>query len=136
MKKRIIVYGCGEAFRKQRLLLEAEYDCIGYADKHIDKIDLDKDNFKKVNLREIDKSKYDYVYISSVRYSEEIKEELNKEYCIPMEKILVTEDMWWYVPNLLPRKEWIIEKLRKLPAGGFYLTQELAIGSIKLFVHI
>lgn len=121
MKKKIIVYGCGEIFRKQKIFLEAEYDCIGYSDKCIEKIDLGGDNAKKVYPKDISESGYDYVYICSTKYMDEIREELNREYHIPTEKILTMENMWWYVPNLLPRKRWIIEKLKKLPGGGLLL---------------
>ncbi len=136
MKKKIIVYGCGEIFRKQKMFLEAEYDCIGYSDKCIEKIDLGGDNAKKVYPKDIRESGYDYVYICSTKYTDEIREELNREYHIPTEKILTMENMWWYVPNLLPRKRWIIEKLKKIPGGGYCLMQEQEIENMNPFALI
>lgn len=121
MKKKVIIYGCGEEFKKQRMLLESEYDCIGYTDRYIDSIDLGKDNSKKIYPEQICKLEYDYIYICSTSYEEEIIKKLNKEYNISLDSILTTEKMWWYVPNLLPRKEWIVEKLKNLKPGSILL---------------
>lgn len=121
MKEKIIIYGCGEDFRKYRMLLEAEYDCIAYVDRNIEYIDLGEDNNKKIYPEQICKLEYDYIYISSTKYEKEIIKKLNKEYGISLDKIIISEMMWWYVPNLLPRKEWIIEKLNNLRPGSILL---------------
>lgn len=121
MRKRVIIYGLGEVFKRERMFLEEEFDCIGYSDRNIDKIDLGKDNCKKIMSYEISKMDYDYVFVCSSAYGEEIKKQLNEDYNIAMEKILMEEDLWWYVPNLLPRKEWIVEKLTKLEKGSVLL---------------
>ena len=60
---------------------------------------------------------YDYIYITSPKYVEEIKKELVEKYEIKEEKILTVRDMWWYVQNGSTRDKWIIQKLKEIPEG-------------------
>lgn len=114
MKKKIIVYGLGKAYENAKTFLKEEFDLLAYSDKE----------WKKflhwggvISPREIKNYPYDYIYITSQKYVEEIKKELIEKYGIKEEKFLTIKDMWWYIQNGSVRDKWIIQKLKEIPDG-------------------
>lgn len=70
MKKKVIIYGLGQAWEAQKDRIEHLFDVIGYSDKKVQDID----GFIKVG--DIDSYNADYVYITSAKYCDEIEAEL------------------------------------------------------------
>lgn len=120
-RSRVIIYGLGEMFRAQRMFIESEFDCIGYSDKNVAKVDLGDMNHKKIFPYQLSEQEYDYIYVTSSKYADEIKKELHEKYGVMEQKMLTIEDVWWYVPNLEPRKNWIIGELEKIDDGQVLL---------------
>jgi len=70
MKKKVIVYGLGRAWEAQRDEIEYLFDVIGYSDKKV------RDISGFIKPEDIDRYHADYVYITTVRYCDEIEDEL------------------------------------------------------------
>lgn len=113
--KRIIVYGLGKEFKEQQFFIENEFDIIGYCDKR--KIDIEK----YIAVGDIAGIDYDYVYVTSARYLDEIKEELENKYQISREKIISKDDILGHFQNAKVRRKWIIDKLGQIPEGQILL---------------
>lgn len=115
-KSSIIVYGMGKAYESVRFYIEETFDILAYSDKNWNKLNLER----RGNVIPPDKIKdylCDYIYISSEKYAEEIKRELEKNYGISPLKFLTIQDMWWYIGNQSIRDSWIISKLKEVPQG-------------------
>lgn len=113
--ERIVVYGLGKEYIRQRFILEREYIIVGVSDKNTE---LRKQYSNYVEPERIDEIQYDYVYVTSQQYYEEIKTELCVNYAIPTEKIIGINDSWWNVANDNTRSEWIIKQLSIIPNGS------------------
>ena len=112
--KRIIVYGLGKEYETQAFLLEREYDIVAVTDKNANKADLYSNFVMPELIVELD---WDYIYVSSSRFFDEIKNELVSKYQIGADKIIGLQNVWWNVSNSKGREEWIAEQLKNIPAG-------------------
>lgn len=112
-RKKIIVYGLGKEFRLTERYLKSKFDIIGYCDKKI---------VGGIRLENIPKLKYDYIYISSSKYFQEIKENIIKIIGIRNEdKIISLCDVFGDFRNYEIRDQWVIDKLKKIPKGKVLL---------------
>ena len=71
-KKKVIVYGLGKAYENQKFFLEKEFDIIGYSDKDLKNIPL------YISPEDIKTKEYDYIYVTSNKFFDEIKSYLTK----------------------------------------------------------
>lgn len=113
---KIIVYGLGKDFSKQRIYLESCFNIVGYCDK----------NQKKVlggylPPSELNNRKFDYIYITSSKYYKEIRNELITTYNINPEKIIGKKEWLGDIENAKKRESWVIEKLMNIPEGKIIL---------------
>lgn len=69
-KKKVVVYGLGQAWESQKADLERLFDIIGYCDKKV----RDMDGF--IRKEDLDACNADYIYITSTKYCSEIEKEL------------------------------------------------------------
>ena len=69
-KKKIIVYGLGKAYENQKYFVEKEFEIIGYSDK------VSKDIPLYVAPEDINTREYDYIYVTSNKFFDEIKQYL------------------------------------------------------------
>lgn len=120
-KKHVIVYGLGMEYEKQKYFIEDEWSIVCYADKKEDKPMSIRGGQLYILPSEISKQSYEYIYITTEKFAEEIEEELISKYNIPQNKILKPKDAWWYVKNAEYRHEWIKKELAKLPKGSCIL---------------
>lgn len=115
-KNRVIVYGMGTEYDKQKFYIDREWEIVCYADKKF-KIPVSYGGKMCIPPSKIIGQPYDLIYITSEKYSEEIKQELKNNYSINEGDILEPKDVWWYVKNAEYRHEWVRNKLLKLPKG-------------------
>ncbi len=111
-KKKIIVYGLGEQYKRREKFLEQTYDIVGYSDSK--KVDV-------ANYIEPSKLKdliYDYIYITSIRYYDEIVDVLVNTYHVDKDKVTGEKNSCWYIDNTQMREQWVKQQLEKLPAGS------------------
>lgn len=113
-KSKVIIYGLGKGYEQSKVFLEETFDIIAYSDKNWERFQLEG----AVAPIKIKEYSYDYVYITSLKYSSEIEQELCGIYRIDKEKILTLNDMWWNIKNASMRNEWIIQKIKEIPAGS------------------
>lgn len=112
MKKKVIVWGTGKGYEMQKRFIEDEFQILGY---------IDKKKVGTIKVEDILEYEFDYIYISTIKYESEIREEL-KNVGINSEKILTKRDMYWEsVPNPEVRDKWVVEKLREIPDGKIIL---------------
>lgn len=91
MKKKIIIYGLGIAYKKLSKILESEFEIVGCCDKNPEqKIE----GYTFYTVSELSHALYDYIFITSQKYFEEIKEELLRAYKIEPQKIISRTDVW------------------------------------------
>lgn len=112
-KSKVIVYGLGGAYQKTKYFLDYTFDILAYADKNWEKFSR-QEVIPPANINEYP---YEYIYITSLKYSKEIQEELSENYGIDKEKMLTRHNMWWTVHNASTRDEWIIQKIKEIPDG-------------------
>lgn len=112
-KSRAIVYGLGEVYESSKYYLESAFDILACSDKRWKEFE----SGEVIAPENIKDYPYEYVYITSKKYSEEIKKELVGKYGISEKKILTIEDVWWNIENSSKRDKWIINKLKEIPAG-------------------
>lgn len=114
-KKRVIIYGLGKDFKQQVGYLENEFDIIGYCDAQ----EHNMNNF--ISPTDLGKYEYDYIYITSSRYYDEIREDLLLKYKVKKEKIISTQEVFGDFRNHPIKKKWIIDKLSEIPTGKIIL---------------
>lgn len=112
---KIVVYGLGTEFQEQKYFIENEYDIVAYSDKR--KIEIEK----YTEACHISELEYDFVYVTSLRYFEEITEELVNTFHIDRKKIISRNDVLGNFQNNKIRQDWIIDKLKKIPEGKVLL---------------
>lgn len=113
---KVIVYGLGREYRKQEYYIFKEFIVVGLSDSNISL----KEHYELfVNPWLISSMEWDYVYVTSKKYQEEIVKYLNETYKIPLDKIIGVQNTWWYVSNsnFYKRNDWIIEQLKTIKAG-------------------
>ncbi len=112
--RRVIVYGLGKDFKKHFFFLQNEFEIIAFTDKNSKKI-VGLNN--GVELSDIKSLKYDYIFVTSELYFQEIKKDLVELYGVAAEKILAPTSMWWSVHNRDGRDNWVKERLLAIPEG-------------------
>ena len=115
MKEKIIVYGLGKELKEQRFFIESQFCVVGYSDKKETKIE------GYIRPEQIAESEYDYIYVTSSKYFEEMKAELEKKYRVDKERIISRDGVLGDFQNAKVRREWIIDKLKKIPEGSVLL---------------
>lgn len=110
-KSRAIVYGLGEAYESSKYYLENTFDIVAYSDRRWKEFEVGG----VVAPEKMKDYPHEYIYITSKKYSGEIKKELVEKYGISVKKILTVEDMWWNIENSSKRDKWIIRKLKEIP---------------------
>ncbi len=115
-KKKIIVYGLGEMWRRARRYLQNKFEIIGYSDKQV-KID-----GEMILPENIIQYHYDYICVTSTKYFREIKDKLinllGKE---NEDKIISLYDALGDFRNAEIRKQWVIDHLSNISAGKILL---------------
>ena len=110
-KKRIVIYGLGEEFKRQRKLLEEKYAVVGYSDRKPE-----ESNPKYILPKDISNYEFDYIYITSRKYFTEIKKEL-EDVVGSNVSFLSLSDIIGEYENVQIRDRWVISQLEKIPAG-------------------
>lgn len=84
---KVIIYGVGIILQEDLGFLEQYVDIIGYSDKR----EVELENYvKRDDLKTVP---YDYLYISTLKYFHEIKEELIETYDVDEKKIICAKDL-------------------------------------------
>lgn len=113
-KSKVIIYGLGTEYEKSKYFLESTFDILAYTDR-------DKSKYLKYNKgippEKINDYLFEYIYVTSQKHFDNIKNDLIYKYEVKKEKILNIKDMWWYVHNPDARDEWIINKIKEIPLG-------------------
>ena len=112
---KIIVYGLGKEFLKQRKYLESYFDIVGYCDKQ------KKEMGGYLAPNELNNFEYDYIYVTSINYYEDIKNELIKFYNVKPEKIIGKKEWLGDFENAKEKEKWVVEKLQNIPEGSIIL---------------
>ena len=105
-----IVYGLGRQYEKDRQFIESEFDIIGYSDKE------EKDIPGFIKKEEINNYDFDYIYITSLKYANDIKRDLS-QYVGGEQKCISKEDIWGKIGNPQVRNEWVEARLAEIPNG-------------------
>lgn len=115
MKKKVIVYGLGEDFKRVKSFIEEKFNIIGYCDSKIT-------NEGVIQTEEILSKEYDYIFITSSKYFQEIKDNvLNLIEKKNEHKILSLYDVIGDFRNSEVRDQWVINKLVKIQKGKILL---------------
>lgn len=110
-KQKIIIYGLGEEFKRQRKLLEEKYVVVGYSDRK-----LQETNTKYISPKDIINYEFDYIYITSRKYFDEIKSELESIVGNKTSFLGLTDIIGEY-ENVQVRDRWVATQLEKIPVG-------------------
>lgn len=116
-KKRAVVYGLGKDYQYMAQYLEAEFEIVGYSDK------MPKSGMANyIDPEELNNCEYDYLFITSSKYFDEIKKELCDKFGVELEKKMITkEDVFGDFRNSQIRDNWIIQKVQEIPDGHVLL---------------
>lgn len=114
-KPKVVIYGLGKQYKERRRFLEKVFDISAYSDSRV----VETEHY--IRPEEICNCEYDYVYITSNRYFDEIKRDLINKLNINANKILGEKDTCWYIDNSLNRNKWVINKLREIPENQILL---------------
>lgn len=116
-KKKIIVYGLGKMYQRSKRHLENKFEIIGYSDRQNVQID-----GKVIPPESINEYYFDYICITSTKYFNEIKEKLigllGEE---SRGRIISIYEALGDFRNDEIRKQWVVERLEKIPAGKILL---------------
>ncbi|MBR4667278.1 MAG: methyltransferase domain-containing protein [Butyrivibrio sp.] len=112
---KVIVYGLGKEYQTQKFILEREYEIVGLSDKNTD---LKRDYKLFIEPDKIKRKNWDYIYVTSSKYYDEIVVELRDKYGIQEERIVGTRQAWWNITNYEARQGWIIRQLEQIPSGS------------------
>ena len=110
-KPEVIIYGLGKQWETRKKFLERTFNIIAYSDRKM----ADIDNY--ISPEGLCKTQYQYVYITSDKYYDEIKDELIGKYGVDGKKVIGERDAWWYIKNSVTRDKWVIERLKEIPTG-------------------
>lgn len=114
-KPKTVIYGLGKQYKIREHFLKLKFDIIGYSDKNRVSID----NY--IEPSKLHEYEFEYVYITSNKYYNEIKNDLITNYFIDEAMIIGEQDTCWYIDNSLTRDRWVINKLQKIPKGKVLL---------------
>lgn len=119
--KKVIVYGLGKAFETLRVYIEARYEIIGCSDRDAKMADKVK-QIRYILPENIKQEEYDNVFITSTANFDEIKNDLITQYQVDASKIMGKRDLFsGTFENAEVRHAWVIEQLKKIPAGNIIL---------------
>lgn len=110
-KAKVIIYGLGNQFKRREKYLEEMFDIIGYSDSKELRIN------KYIRPSQIKEQEFEYIYITSMRYFEEIKKFLVEKLGIHEKKIISEKETVWYIDNDAGKEKWLEKKLAEIPAG-------------------
>jgi len=113
MKEKVIVYGLGHEFQMLKELLHINYEVIGYSDKK----NMNIENY--IEPLKICQYNYDAIFITSEKYYEEIRKELEK--ILGRKKFLQKYDLIGICDNSSVRDKWVIQKLSEIEEGKILL---------------
>lgn len=86
--RKIIVYGLGKEYEKQKKLLEKCFSIVAYTDKK------EKDICLYIDREKIQTTEYDYIYITSNRFFDDIKSELVDLLGVSEDRIISAKNIW------------------------------------------
>lgn len=115
MIKKVLVYGLGREFALLRELITTNYEVVGYSDRR--KVAIEG-YIDPVHILDIE---WDAVFITSVRFYDEIKENLQKILGGGQIVFLSRKDLIGTVENVQTRNEWVISQLSKIAEGKYLL---------------
>ncbi len=115
IKKRVIVYGLGREYEKQKKYIEDKFTIIALCDTY-------KTDAQTVRLEDVLDKEYDYIYITSSKYYDAIKEKvLDVIGKVNENKIISLKDVTADLKNSEVRDQWVIDKLTQIPEGKVLL---------------
>lgn len=129
MRKKVIVFGLGEAYWYYKSYIEYAFDIIGYSDS------------KKVNMNKyiaperILEYDFDNIYITTDKYYEEIRNMLIGTYGIDQDRIIGRKSTWWYIDVAQTRHEWVKKQLEQVPEGRVILDAGAGEMQYKKYCH-
>lgn len=113
--KRVVVYGLGYEYEKQKSFIKSEFHVVGYSDRNEYDVPL------YVKPTAIAGISFDYIYVTSHKVFAEIKRDilnvLKGKIC--EDQIISFNDVWGDFRHI--RHEWVLEKLEKIEAGKILL---------------
>ena len=113
--KRVVIYGLGYEYEKQKSFIKSEFDVVGYSDRKEYEIPL---YVRPIDIAGIS---FDYIYVTSHKLFAEIKRDilnvLKGKICEG--QIISFDDVWGDFRHI--RHEWVAEKLEKIEAGKILL---------------
>ncbi len=111
--KKVIVYGLGREFQKYETFLKSYFDIVAYSDKNRKSM-----GGSYIQPSEINTKEYDYIFITSRKFYDEIKQELHEKYNIKENRIISTKDVLGIPINIEEiRDTWVITKLSEIESG-------------------
>ena len=114
MKNKVIIYGLGKAYYNLINLLEAEYEIVGVCDKNPNRSVVNYTFYTPDELLHVE---FDYIFVTSRKYYEEIKEELVVKFKLQSQQIISQDDIWGEFHNSGSRDSWVTKKLSGIPDG-------------------
>lgn len=114
-KKKVIVYGLGNALKAQKYFIKTQFSIVGYSDTSYHS----EEGY--IKPEEIAGKEFDYIYVTSTRYFSEIRTKLVEECKISEDKIISLADVLGDFDNAEVRRKWIIQRLKEIPAGKLLL---------------
>ena len=111
---RVVVYGVGKEYEKQKVFLEKEYEIVAVTDQNSEVL---KKFDNSVILSKLNTVEYDNIYITSSKYYDEIRQNLIENIGISEEKIISPFDVWWHISNSDTRDRWVKQQLRSFNDG-------------------
>ncbi|MCI8946958.1 MAG: class I SAM-dependent methyltransferase [Lachnospiraceae bacterium] len=118
-KKKVIVYGLGDSYKKQKKYIESKFEIIAYSDSNRKLIfDLKADSELYIIPEDIQNYKYDFIYVTSSQYYKEIKRNIIE--LIGNEngdKVVSVYDVFGDFRNSEVKSDWVINKLSEIGRG-------------------
>lgn len=125
--KRVVIYGLGYEYEKQKSFIKSEFDVVGYSDRKEYEIPL---YVRPIDIAGIS---FDYIYVTSHKLFAEIKRDilnvLKGKICEG--QIISFDDVWGDFRHI--RHEWVAEKLEKLRREKYCLMPGQANSSMRHF---
>lgn len=114
MDKKVIVYGLGKEYERQKTFIQSEFTIVGYSDKNR------RNEPLFIEPQNIVHEEFDYIYVTSRKFFSEIKQEL-MERKVDSHCIIGMDDVWGNFPNAKVRDDWVIARLSEIADGATLL---------------